>query len=438
MSPPNSETTESPSHISPMLQLPPRIIKTIVDQVSNSTIKTLRLTCCFYLETVALRLDRVFISANSRNVEDNALLYVRPVPRNAIEAYYRSDDDYQDYAEESDNECDKNGINWRGNVPRWFRKACRDNGTTGLRANAHGRGIAYYQQLVQQQRDVLESNTYIIALEKHIGSFLELRRIAITLAAHGWIYNPLYETPMIRSFPYYIPRTWPVHDRSMPECDDWNEDGSDWQGFRTVTRVLAEGRDFGRVVDLRIDVHELETGLNSQVFEKENRTLSDFEAVLARPDFAHLQLDLMVNPHYTQADVFRSRLLKRALARASCRQGLKSLSLRTNIDMYRTIDEYDWYVPLTTIFTPTSYSRLQHFSLARFYVEQDDLLALLASMPKSLRSVELSMLEFIDEKDSYRTLLWGIRDTLGWKERERRPTLVVSTDLSNPKPGQAL
>lgn len=146
----------------------------------------------------------------------------------------------------------------------------------------------------------------------------------------------------------------------------------------------------------------------------------------------------MVNPHYTQADVFRSRLLKRALARASCRQGLKSLSLRTNIDMYRTIDEYDWYVPLTTIFTPTSYSRLQHFSLARFYVEQDDLLALLASMPKSLRSVELSMLEFIDEKDSYRTLLWGIRDTLGWKERERRPTLVVSTDLSNPKPGQAL
>jgi hypothetical protein len=482
MSPPNSETAESPSHISPMLRLPPEIIKTIVDQVPNSTIKNLRLTCRFYLETVALRLDRVFISANPRNVEvftaianhdafrakiteiiwDDALLYVRPVPRSAVEAYYGSDDDYQDYVEESDDECDKNGINWRGNVPRWFRKACRDNvfflkekrdkylNRPDLVARAQQaceqmpmeEAWAYYQQLVQQQRDILDSNAHIIALEKHIRSFPALQRIVITPAAHGWIYNPLYETPMIRSFPrgfnYYIPRTWPVHDRSMPECDDWNEDGSNWQGFRTVTRVLAEGRDFSRVVDLRIDVHELEMGLNSRVFEKENRTLSDFEAVLARPDFAHLQLDLMVDPHYTQADVFRSGLLKRALARASCGQGLKSLSLRTNIDMYTTIDECDWYVPLTTIFTPTSYSRLQHFGLARFYVEQDDLLALLASMPKTLRSVELSMLEFMGEKDSYRTLLWGIRDTLGWKEREPRPTLVVSTDLSNPKPGQAL
>ncbi|KFY31256.1 hypothetical protein V493_01264 [Pseudogymnoascus sp. VKM F-4281 (FW-2241)] len=395
MSPPNSETTESPSHISPMLRLPPEIIKTIVDQVPNSTIKTLRLTCRFYLEAVALRLDRVFISANPRNVEvftaianheafrakiteiiwDDALLYVRPVPRNAVEAYYGLDDGYQDYAEESD-ECDKNGINWRGNVPG-AQQACEQMPMEGA--------WAYYQQLVQQQRDVLDSNTHIIALEKHIGSFPALQRIAITPAAHGWIYNPLYETPMIRSFPrgfnYYIPRTWPVHDRSMPECDDWNEDGSDWQGFRTVTRVLAEGRDFGRVVDLRIDVHELETGLNSRVFEKENRTLSDFEAVLARPDFAHLQLDLMVDQHYTQADVFRSGLLKRALARASCGQGLKSLSLRTNIDMYTTIDECDC----------------------------------------------------LHAKDST-----GIRDTLGWKERERRPTLVVSTDLSNPKPGQAL
>lgn len=67
---------------------------------------------------------------------------------------------------------------------------------------------AYYQQLVQQQRDVLVSKAHIIALEKHIGSFLALQRIVITPAAHGWIYNPLYETPMIRAFlrgfNYYI------------------------------------------------------------------------------------------------------------------------------------------------------------------------------------------------------------------------------------------
>ncbi|KFY19068.1 hypothetical protein V493_08164 [Pseudogymnoascus sp. VKM F-4281 (FW-2241)] len=380
MSSPNPETAESPSHISPMLRLPPEIVKIIVNQGPNSNIKNLRLTCRLYSETVALRLDRVFISANPRNVEvftaianhevfrtkiteiiwDDALLYVRPVPRNAVEAYYGSDDDYQDYAEETDDECDKNGIDWRGNVPGWFRKACRDNvvflgaerdkylNRPDLVARAQQAceqmpmegAWAYYQQLVQQQRDVLNSKAHIIALEKHIGSFPALQRIVITPAAHGWIYNPLYETPMIRAFPrgfnHYIPRSWPLPGNIVPECDEWDEDGGDWQGFRTVTRVLAEGRDFGRVVDLRIDVHELETGLNSRVFANENRTLSDFEAVLARPDFTHLQLDLMVDTYYRQSDVYRSGLLKRALARAACGQGLKYLSLRTSVDTYET------------------------------------------------------------------------------------------------------
>lgn len=41
-------------------------------------------------------------------------------------------------------------------------------------------------------------------------------------------------------------------------------------------RLLAENRDHGRVRDLRIDANELEMGLNSRVFEKENRTLNDF------------------------------------------------------------------------------------------------------------------------------------------------------------------
>ncbi|KFX97115.1 hypothetical protein O988_05024 [Pseudogymnoascus sp. VKM F-3808] len=479
MSSPRPVPAGSPSHINPLTQLPPEILNVIIDQVPNSTIKNLRLTCRFYLETVPLRLNRVFISANPCNVEvftaianhevfrtriteiiwDDALLHGRFVPRDDD---YGSDDDCYDLDEGDDDAFDKNGIDWRGKVPGWFRAACRDNVNFIKRGSpddvdrpslvarvkeayeqmAMEASWAHYQELVQQQQNVLDSMAHIIALEKHIGSFPALRRITITPAAHGWIYNPLYETPMIRAFPYgfnhIIPRSWPLSENITPECDEWEEEGTDWQGFRTVTRVLTEGRDFGRVVDLRIDVHELETGLNSRVFEKENRTLSDFEAVLVRPDFEHLQLDLMVDPHYRQADVFRSGLLKRALARASCGQGLKSLSLRTNIDMYMTIDECDWYVPLTTIFTPASYSRLQHFGLARFYVEQDDLLALLACMPKTLRSVELSMLEFMDEKDSYRTLLWGIRDMLGWKERDPRPILVISTELSNPNPGRAL
>jgi hypothetical protein len=515
MSYPSPDTAESGSHISPiehndgaghtsglngngkrpagildddahsdksaMLQLPPEILKIIVDQSPNSSIKNLRLTCRFFFETVPLRLTRVFISANPRNVEvftaianhevfrtriteiiwDDALLHGRLVPRDDD---YGSDDDCYDLDEGDDDAFDKNGIDWRGKVPGWFRAACRDNVNFIKRGSpddvdrpslvarvkeAYGQmpmeaSWAHYRELVQQQQNVLNSKAHIVALEKHIGSFPALRRITITPAAHGWIYNPLYETPMIRAFTYgfnhRIPRSWPLSESITPECDEWEEDGSDWQGFRTVTRVLAEGRDFGRVIDLRIDVHELETGLNLRVFENENRTLSDFTAVLARPNFTHLQLDLLVDPHYGQADAFRSGLLKHALAGAAGGQGLEYLSLRTNIDTYEPGgDHCDWYVPLGMIFAPPSYSRLQHFGLSRFYVTQDDLLALLASLPKTLRSVELSEIRFMDDsKHNYRTLLCAIRDTLGWKERNPRPTLVISVDLATPNPGRAI
>lgn len=166
---------------------------------------------------------------------------------------------------------------------------------------------AYYQELLQQQRDVRDSQAHINALEKYVGSFPTLKRITITAATHEGLYNPLYETPMIRSFPrgfnYYLPLGYPPADRCQPECDEWDEDSNDWQGFRTVMRVLAEGRDCYRVMDLRIDDNEMGTmGLNSRVFEKENRTLDNFEAVLARPNFTHLQLDLIVDEHYRQAE----------------------------------------------------------------------------------------------------------------------------------------
>lgn len=116
----NLETAEVLNHISLALRLPPEIVKIIVDH--NSTIKNLRLRCRFFLQRVALRLDRVLISANPRNVEiftaianhevfrakiteiiwDDALLSVRPVPRNEVEAYYGSDDEYQDYVDEDE------------------------------------------------------------------------------------------------------------------------------------------------------------------------------------------------------------------------------------------------------------------------------------------------------------------------------------------------
>jgi hypothetical protein len=65
-----------------------------------------------------------------------------------------------------------------------------------------------------QQESVLLTHADIDALKYGITRFPALKRITITPATHGFLYTPLYETPMIRAFPYGfnypIPRAWPT------------------------------------------------------------------------------------------------------------------------------------------------------------------------------------------------------------------------------------
>lgn len=190
-----------------------------------------------------------------------------------------------------------------------------------------------------------------------------------------------------------------------------------------VTCVLAENKDQGRVIDLRVDACQLQTGLNSLVFEAENNTFRHFEAVLARPNFAHLHLDLMVDLYERQADVFHTGLLKRALAGAADGKGLRHLSIGTNIDVWGADGRHEFYVPLETIFSPAALSRVEHFGLSRFYVKNHDLLKLLASLPRTLRTVELTLLEFMDHAGNLRDFLDQVRDDLDWQKKTQKPSL---------------
>lgn len=69
---------------------------------------------------------------------------------------------------------------------------------------------AYYQQLIRQQDEILQSGTDITALAYALSRFPSLYRVTVTPAAHGFLFNPLYATPIIREFPigfnYPIPR----------------------------------------------------------------------------------------------------------------------------------------------------------------------------------------------------------------------------------------
>jgi hypothetical protein len=461
------------------LRLPTEIVKAICDDLPNSTIKNLRLTCRFFSNAALLRFTRVFISANPRNINVFTRVANHQVYQHEVieiiwddatlfegSQAYRNEMEDEDADEDDDSDgVQEDGINSPGSVPKWFRQACKDNisDLESLKDRDADRlghierakqvaaqmpvadAWACYKELLSQQRQVLQSQSHIRALEDGIGLFPKLRRVTITPAAHGRLFNPLYKTPMIRAFPlgfnYHIPRGWPITaDGSEPECPKWNGCGSDWQGFRVVTRVLAENRGGAgeRVTQLRVDSHALETGLNARVFEKENSHLANFEAVVGRPGFGHLHLDLMVDPHNRQAAVFRRGLLRRALAGAALGQGLEHLSLRTNVELHRGVRRYEWYVPLKTIFAPSTLSRLQHFSLSRFYVKEDDLIALLGSMPRSLRTLELSFLEFMDDEGSHRNLLEKIRDSLGWREWAPRPQLTMAVSVVDHQPQRGI
>lgn len=183
------------------LRLPLEIVETICHQLSNKDIKHLRLTCRFYSETAALRLARVFISANPLNIEvfsaiarhesfrhlvteiiwDDATLYEVPAQK-ALEW----EDDNPEYYE--DRLKVDYGIDWTGNVPRWFRKACKGNlsalrFTRGYDADRPGHlaraqqrschppiteAWAYYEKLLEQQREVLSSQAHARAFEQYI------------------------------------------------------------------------------------------------------------------------------------------------------------------------------------------------------------------------------------------------------------------------------
>lgn len=448
---PSSSSRQRPE----ILRLPVEIVTWISTHLPNCDIKNLRLTCLFFSVTLRLRLDRVFLSANPRNVEvfqaianhevyrarvteliwDDALLIDDRIERRPPSGDYYEDDYYPDSEDYLDEEPP-----W----PRWYRNPCKDNlnevmslkGFDVERPDHVARAQqvaallpmeeawAHYQELLQQQREVLGSQAHIRALEGAISSFPALRRVTITCAAHGRLFNPLYETPMIRALPrgfnYPIPRGWPVTGLAQPLCPDWDDDGGYWQGLRAVLRVLARNQDLGRVTEMRVDANWLETGLNSRLFEEPCPALADFEAVLARPNFKHLHLDLLVHPFDLEAEVYRRGLLKEALAGAADGQGLEHLTFKTNAE-----DSDYWYVPLDTVFPKSSLSSLRHFGLSRFSVKQDDLLALLAALPPSVCTIELGLLRFVKGCGSHRTLLRQIRDTLDWQDRVPRPKLSI-------------
>ncbi|KAM0515009.1 hypothetical protein ACHAPE_006331 [Trichoderma viride] len=436
---PNGKQASSPF----LVLLPPEIIQNILGHLDNRAIKSLRLTCRWLSAIAALRINRVFLSANPLNIQVFRAIADHDVFRHGIvEIIYDDARLWRDAADAPEARAPSNPIygNYRDypSDMEWFESE-RDENIKDLRQRqnnddprrpehvAMARRVhaelsleeswAYYQDLLRQQEEVMASGDDADALRYGLQRFPSLQKVTVTPATHGWLFMPLYETPMIRAFPYGfncpMPRAWPYETysdlRAAPWENDlraapWENEKTRWRGFNLVTKILAEGRH--TVSEYEIDGHRLGTGLNCRIFDNRCEEYEDFVSVLRLPSFKKLQLSLFIEGQETMMWwALRNGLLRKALAEAT---QLEHASIATNLNSFPIAREE---APGLRRFLPIEcWPKLQHFELWHVDVDQAELLSVISQLPDGLLSIQLNFLYI--NPGHYSDLLDQMRDRL--------------------------
>ncbi|KAH8738377.1 hypothetical protein BGZ61DRAFT_439978 [Ilyonectria robusta] len=425
-----------------VLDLPVEIIAAICSHLPNSSIKHLRLSCAFFSVTARLQIERVFLSAHQRDIEVLHSVANSEILRSrVVEIIY--DDALLAHGGTSFEEDEwilhlaPDDVQEEASMPDWFNFICTQNEKIlKQQKSEHADQLlsqsdswSYYRKLLQQQDEVLNSNAVLHALETGLEWFPALRRITITPAAHGWLFEPLYMTPTIRAFPhgfnYPVPSGWlPETADAWFELSEWDDAGIEYWGLRLVMQALARSKQSHQVTDVRIEANELITGLNSHILGQPGIALTDLATTIARPAFRHLHLDLFWEERYGYRwPGVDNDLLGCALAGAAGGRGLEYLSLAMNGWIVEDNLEDNHSPFLQKFIPPESLASLKHFRLSGFYVNSTDLLTLLAALPTTLERVELILLQFID--GSYEELLVQMKNRLDWRNRNPRPVIGI-------------
>ncbi|KAH7128962.1 hypothetical protein EDB81DRAFT_696957 [Dactylonectria macrodidyma] len=451
-----------------ILQLPSETIAAICSHLPNSDIKTLRLSCVSLSATARLRFDRVFLSAQPREIEifhnvarsdkyhsqvreivyDDALFAAQGSRFFGSSRYVIRVDEPDDDTGGSATQASRLSNHYvlhlepdddddARKVPRWFAFICEQNRRI-LATECDDRvedlmttdkSWEEYKDLLRKQRQVLKSNQLAEALVTGLKSFPMLRKITITPACHGRLFEPLYRTPTIRAMPYGL--NYPVPSGWLPAtCEPWfqvprwSEIETEWMGFRLVMRLLANTRLAHNIEEIRVESHKLITGLNSNMFAKPNPALTDFTTAIAAPTFRRLHLDIICNSrHGYKWPGYNNDLLSQALADASGGRGLEHLSLGMHGHVRDSSLDPEYNPSLTQIIPLASLARLKEFRLSGFFVTSSDLIRHLAMLPETTELVEISLLDIVDM--DYEELLVRIRHTLNWTSRDRKPRVSV-------------
>ncbi|KAL6230488.1 hypothetical protein BDW75DRAFT_234351 [Aspergillus navahoensis] len=286
----------------------------------------------------------------------------------------------------------------------------------------------HYQNLLQQQEDIILQNKDAQALEYGLRRFPALKS-----------FTPLYETRLIRAFPkgfnYPIPRGWPrapINRTYKPTAQPWEDKAvkKDSRGFGIVTRALAQYPEY-RVSELIIDAHTLESGLNCYIFREPNPEYNDFAIILRRPGFARLDLSLRVRDQEHRGwPGFRSGYLRRVFAGAD---GLEHMSLSTDVEEDPAPTAPFQEAPGARATRPPTRSFPSRYMevppplwTVRLPGRQRRHRFISSAPPPTNCSVNLDMLYFVDHGGSYRELLEDMGDKLDWRMSGPASRPVVS------------
>ncbi len=187
--------------------LPAELLASVISHLPNRDIKSLRLTCRRFRAVAKLRFDRVFLSANLRDVEVFRAVADDDTFRHGIVEIIWDDAVIQDTAREDDGteynvyEADEDEDEEYHGVPPWFSRACEENNfQLGSRymddiSDPPERAIsaqlpvpaswARFQEWRAEQRRVITTGADIAAFRHGLARFPSLRTITVTPSLHG-------------------------------------------------------------------------------------------------------------------------------------------------------------------------------------------------------------------------------------------------------------
>lgn len=429
-----------------LLSLPVEILHMIASELPNSAIKKLRRTCSFASMVFRLRLNRVFLSPHQRDIDVFCEVARSETLRHQVvelvwdqnrfclgymgrEALFGPLQVEHDFATEV--------VRFQRN--RIANTGCltSDDPTTFGESNTPLSPIAKTNVEILLRREANEySNNDTFALEYNINRFPSLRRITISHSTNGWLFEPFYETPMIRSFPpnfmYDVDRydypIEPLQQRDLGDRTNWSQYSKSTRGYRAIFRALAAAKEL-QLEEVVIETPSgVECGLPFDFFALGfTSDYLNFVELLRRPHLRRFDLAITASgdiPVYDNQAHPPIDLLRDALREAT---SLTHFSFKFDTSAPVT----NW-VPLKALLPVDRWTNLQHFELFYFTVKQNDVANLLGELPDSVRSIELGFLDFCAESESHAGLLDEILGRAFWNERDEmnRPRLCISLSVS--------